>query len=266
MAGRGREYRISRILTVVAVVVLAAIVAYAGVALYYAAQIPDPSLGPVSPSVSGGPTLVLASEVSVTNPGPFVIMHVTAVTHVSLPDGSPLVASSSGPYSFAASSTSTIPVQLEVPMGSLFGAAATLLVNDAGLPYEVWANGTYAGFAVWQAHVTSNYSWGAPFYHLLVDHGVPIPETNGSFGLPLNLSFLDRSPISLNGSLAVKLLTQTGADCAALALQVGVGVGGVFNASSTPIVPADCITKIAGYLATWNGTGFSAQLPEGSVA
>ncbi len=265
MAVRSGPLRIARVLTVVAAVVLAVLLVYAGTALYFASKIPTPVRGSPTASVVSTDTLALGTAVTVTNPGPFPITGVTVVAHVTLPAGLPSPTTHLGPLGVGSYSTVTIPATLDVPFQSLVGAGAYLLVNDTGLPYEIWANGSYAGFAGWETHLLSNYSWGAPFYHFLVDRGIPVPQLNGSVSWPLNITFHDGSPLNLSGLLNLTLLNGTGAECARTVVDLAVNSGASFDNTTDLFAPGSCSAQVKEYVATWVGDHLSAALPTGEL-
>lgn len=264
MSDRSTAYRISRLLSVLATLLFVAILIYAGVAVYFATQIRVPARSTAPPTVVGGTTVVLGSNVSIRNPGPFTISDVTIAIHLAFPNGTPWTATTSGPFEIGPYANATLPIMLEVPLGSLTGPAAGLLVHDAKLPDELWANGSYAGFATWSAQARGNYSWGAPFNSLAVHSDPPASSGNGTVGIPIGISFENHAPLDLDGLLALALRTAGGSVCGTGTLPISSTAHQSFAINATIYAPGNCAGELAGYEATWTGNGLSAALPGGS--
>ncbi len=265
MTDRSTAFRISRLLQVLATLLLVAVVAYAGAAIYFAAHLHAPQQSPTTATMAPGDTLRLATGVNLTNPGPFSLTHVTLVAHLELPGGTPWLATQSGPERIGPYATGTLPLVLSVPFASLQGTASGLLVNDTELPMQIWSNGTYASFGTWAAEVGTNYSWGAPFEGLAVAAGAPTSSGNGTVMVPLTITFQNHAPFDLAGTIAFALSEPSGAACGGTSIPVVAGSGQSFASSPTLDLPASCAGAATAYTATWTGDGLAVGLPGGEL-
>ncbi|MEM0128873.1 MAG: hypothetical protein QXG65_01730 [Thermoplasmata archaeon] len=245
--------RLFRVATVVGVV----LVVYLGLVTYSATQlgVSPPSSIPTTPALAGE-SLVMATEVNLTNAGILPITGVSVTT---------LARSASDPASVGVLRASladlgpgaraTLPVGLAVTVAPDTPGQA-LLVENTTLTALGWLNATLGyGIPISISFVPGGtIVWTAPFsgYSVHVASGNPAPTT---------LSFYNGLSIPWSGALTLRLVSANGTGCGTATVALSAGAhGAVQRTVSIALQPATCLPAEAASSLT--GSGYSWTLPE----
>jgi hypothetical protein len=255
---------VGRLFFVLGTIFLLFLVAYVGVAAYYATKVNPAGGTHTQLAVVGGNQLALASSVNLSDPGPFAISGLTVTAHLAHPDSTPWLSTASTPIDLAGGGTGTLVVRLLIPVADLV-SSATLLFNDSNLPYNLTLNATYASLVSISIRSAGVYHWGAPFYHLNSTFGTPSRQPNGSVVIPVTVSFTNHAPIDLAGSLTVTFRDPSGAGCGTLIYPIQAAAGANFRQTTNVDLPAGCASSGGSYSAVWAGSGLVIPLGGGRL-
>ncbi|MHB8351636.1 MAG: hypothetical protein ACYDFT_02945 [Thermoplasmata archaeon] len=257
--------RIGQILRLLGTLLLVAFLIYVGSAVYYAFQISAPSGQTPSVVVGSGNSFQISSTYNLTDPGPYTISGLTLASHLNLPNLSVPIDSITSPVTLPGFGSAQVVLSFRIPLDGAFGIYGPLLVNSSSLPLEIWVNASYAHLAGISIFTQRTLSWGAPFSGLVVSFQPPKSEPNGTVALLVATSFLDRSPLGLDGTLTVSVQPAAGRPCATIEQSVHVAAGSPFSDGTTAYLPSGCSPGGGSYSIVWAGSGFEAGLPAGRV-
>ncbi|HEV2317019.1 MAG TPA: hypothetical protein VGV89_05545 [Thermoplasmata archaeon] len=262
---RPLSLRLARVFFLIGTVVLVVLLLYVAAAVVYASQVTNSGTSGTSVTTGPGDTLEIRSGFNVSDPGPFAISHLTIVSHLAHPDGTPWLAGRSGAVDIPGGSVRTLTISLPIALEDL-GASRSLLVNDSSLPWMVWVNATYAGLVGIALSSNSTYAWGAPFHGFNASFSAPARLPNGTWVENATFSFSNHSPLDLAGNLTLTAHAAGGAACGSVRVPVDAPSQATYQSSPTVYLPSGNSCSPAGgtYSATWTGMGLSFDLPTGS--
>lgn len=237
-------HSLSRWMGWVAILVAVVLIGFLISAAVYASEIRYEGFSPPAAQSTGHNMALFTSSVTMSNPGPYPIQGFQFEIHLLQPSGD-LVATGYSPAStLGAGATSVVPVYVPVDMAS--GPILSLITKDTTLHAVMWLNATYASLFQMHAVISEDYLWGAPFAGLNLTVGAPATGPNGTTTFPVNLSFVNHSPLPLDGTLRMAIFSAGGAMCGEGNLTLGsqglpvVAPGASFTGTTSLTDAAGC--------------------------
>jgi hypothetical protein len=244
-------YSAARRLRILAIVLLVVIGVFLAAVADSAAQI-RPST-PSDPTYAPGAnnTVLIASNVTVQNPGAFAIDRLSIEAQVRAPGpAGALLASGGAPLEHVGPGAEIkIPIVLTLPL--VENADLPLLTQDLLLPSLAWVNATYATIFTIRLVIPQNFSWGAPFANLSVTLGHPAPGPNGTTLFPFNVSFTNDANFADDGTLAYRVNTGSGAECSRQTLALSLPPQTPERWSASAPVPDACVTPSSEFVLSY---------------
>jgi hypothetical protein len=252
-------YRLARALRRLSTIILVLIIVFVAVVAYSAVQVvkAHPSVGTSTYTVEPNETVGVFTSFSLTNPTYFAIQQFGLQFRIANASNVLLVDSSAGPITIAAGASTTVPVDLYVP---LTAAGTSLLTQDQYLQWDVWGNASYAYLFSVSIGVETQRSWGAPFNNLTVQVGTPA-IVNGSEAIPVTLAFSNDANFADDGSLTYQVVPASGPDCSHGAFVLNVPPDTGYEETQNVALASGCNPSGGHVDAQFVGSGFTVSLP-----
>jgi hypothetical protein len=233
-------YRLARALRRASLLVLVLIILYTASVAYSAAETAQSAghLSGLTPSYNANGTLSLSATLTIDNGGFYEVRGLTFAVRVANASGLFVAATQAGPSNLASQVTTTIPLNLTVPVSDS-AAAASLLTVDQSLDLAIWANATFGYLFPLGLAVSDTRSWGAPFSDLQYSFGTPTVAANGTT-VPVTLAFNNNSPLADVGDLEFTLLASSGTSCGAGSFVLDVPSGAPYSHTTGVTVANGC--------------------------
>lgn len=252
-----RAHRILRRLGFVAVVFF---ILFVVSAVYFATEV-HPDLSEVDHprrTIAGNNTLELVAPVNLSNPGIYALTDVSVSTEARLGDGSFLARGGSPSTDLAPGASVSLPISIYIPLKVEDG---TLLTHDQTLNVTTWANATYASIFTVRLQITSNQSWGAPFFGFNATPQSPVPQSNGTVLAPVSIQFQNHASFGIAGTLTLTVLTAGGGSCATTQLNVDAPAGQGYSQDANFYLTAGCNPSGGSVSAAYSGDGLTYAFP-----
>jgi hypothetical protein len=251
LARRPTLYSAARALRIFAVVLLLVIAVFLAAVAESAAQIRPGS--PSNPTYTPGAdnTVLLASNVTLQNPGAFAIDRLSIQAQVRAPGpAGALLASGGSPIERVGAGVQVeIPLRFTLPL--VENTDLPLLTQDLVLPSIAWVNATYATIFSVRLVIPHNYSWGAPFANLSVTLGHPSPGPNGTTVFPFTVAFSNDAYFADDGTLAYRVNSGSGAECARQSLALALPPHSPERWSGSASVADACVTPSSQFVLSY---------------
>jgi len=215
-------YRLARALRRIGLVVLVLVLLFVASALYSAYETArgGASASDFEYAFGANNTFVLSGTLSFSDGGIYPVNGFTVHLRVANATGQVVGESSDGPVNFAPGGRATFPVTFVLPI-ALASAAASLLTTDQFLNETIFANATFAYVFPVSVEVAKNTSWGAPFAGLTASVGTPT-TMGGTVVVPVTIQFENDASFADDGSLEVRLVSESGTVCASSTYPIDV--------------------------------------------
>ncbi len=263
MRRRPGLYRAARDVRIAATVFAVLIVVFLGSVALFASEIrPSWGASPFS-GFSQGPneTAVASGQIWIANPGEYAIDSLSISTVVLFPGThGPVVALGGAPSQrIPGGGTTVVGLSLTIPLST--GVGEPLLTENLVLPSETWVNLTYATLFPLRLGLDENLTWGAPFEGLAVDPGTPQSEPNGTYEVPVDLSFNDDAEYSDDGTIGVRVNDPSGVQCGQGVIAIDVDSHAAYDAQFTTYVGSACLASGSTVVLTFQGGPWAISLP-----
>ncbi|HEV2450140.1 MAG TPA: hypothetical protein VGU43_07030 [Thermoplasmata archaeon] len=250
-----------RTFRVVTWVILIALGGYLATAAYSAISLSPHGAGSAQFSVLDDGTVVIQATVNLSNPGYFPFTGLTIRSTLTLPNSSaPWLTSASQPINLMSGGTAQAVLRFSVSLPEL-SAQSFLLTRDVTLNETDYLNGTYATFVDFALVANETVNWGAPFHGFHAIVGAPQPESNGTLGVPVTISYTDDAQFALDGALEAALESSAGAVCARGTLPIVSQPHSSTVENQTFYLPPGCSPSGGQLLSTFVAPGYSVPLP-----
>jgi hypothetical protein len=250
-----------RALRVTTWVVLIAFGLYLGFAGYSAVTLAPSGTGSGQFALLPDGTITIVTMVNLSNPGFFAFTGLSIASTIAQPNSSlPWLHSSSAEVNLPAGGVAHPTLRFSLDISHL-GAETGLLVHDTSLNETDYLNGTYANFVGFNVVANESLAWGAPFDGLSGSVGAPVPESNGTVGVQVKISFTNDAPFAVDGVLQAVLLSAGGASCAQGNLPLYAAPHAGAQITQTFYLPSGCSVAGGTFEPTFISPGFVVPLP-----
>ncbi|MCI4345782.1 MAG: hypothetical protein L3K07_03395 [Thermoplasmata archaeon] len=250
-----------RLLRVTGWVILLALASYLALAGYSAVTLTPNGTGSAEYALLPDGTVTILTTLNLTNPGLFAFTKLSVTSQIMLPNGTGAWLESTSPsITLPAQGVAQVPLRFSLTLSSL-GLGKALLTQDEVLNESDYLNGTYATFVGFVLHAGEHLDWGAPFHDFQASAGTPVPEGNGTYGVPVKLSFGNDASFGVEGTVHASLESAGGAVCADANFPINDPPHSTTQESVTLYVPTGC-SLAGGMLASrFMAPGFVVPLP-----
>ena len=233
-------YRVARLFRRLSLLVLVVLILFMVSVGYSAVEFvrSSPQSGDYSASFVANDTVSVSGSMSLSNPGFYPVAGFSLGLRIENASGAFLGALSTTPRTIAPGTTTTIPVELSLPI-SAAGPAVSLLITDQFLSVGVWGNATYAYLFPVSIHFVQQKSWGAPFANLAISAGTPVAG-GGGVTVPITVTFANHADFAESGTLQVALESSSGATCGAGAFPMDVPPGAFYDQTESLALASGC--------------------------
>jgi len=254
-------YRLARALRWLGILILVALLIFAGTVAYSAYEVAHASIH--SESLTGvlvaNGAIQIGGSFTLTNPGIYPIEGLVFGAQIANASGVHLVAVNVGPETVEGHSTGLFPILVSLPI-SASSAAESLLFVDQYLEVRAWANVTYAYMFPLSVALSESRSWGAPFEGFHASVGSPT-FTNGSFITPITVGWANHASFVEAGSLAVVVDSSAMVDCGGVTFSMDVHPGELYDQTQYETLNTGC-NPSGGFLQiTLSIAGSTTSLP-----
>jgi hypothetical protein len=254
-------YRIARALRRASIVVLVLLILFTLSVVYSTVQLTNsaPRVSSFSAAFAPNGTVVLAGNLTITNPGFYPIQALSVEVRVVNDTQTFLGAFGFGPITLASQGSAELPVTLYLPV-SATSPGASLLVQTQYIGVSVWGNATFGYLFPALVSFHQNRSWGAPFDHLAFSVGTPTLE-NGTAEVPVQISFQNEASITEAGQLHVSVVASDATVCGSATWSLNVGPGAQYSQTQSVPIPVGCSPSGGHVTAEYVTPGYTVPLP-----
>ncbi|MCI4363104.1 MAG: hypothetical protein L3K13_02205 [Thermoplasmata archaeon] len=258
---KGSLLGVIRLLRVTGWVILIVLASYLALAGYSAVTLRPNGTGSAEYALLPDGTVTILTTINLSNPGYFAFTQLSIASAITLPNGtSPWLEAVSPSVTLPAQGSAQVPLRFSLTLTSL-GPAKALLTQDEVLNESDYLNGTYATFVGFELHAGERLNWGAPFHAFRARAGTPVAEPNGSFRVPVTLSFGNDASFAVTGALLASLTSAGGATCAQVNLPINDLPHSTTNQTLTLYLPSGCSLAGGSLRSTFVAPGFAVPLP-----
>jgi len=252
-----RAFRRASAIALVLIIVFVAFVAYSA---YQVAQ-SRPHVGTATTTLEPNDTVGLQTTLSLSDPSYLPIQQFSLSFRISNVSGGLLVASSVGPATVAAGTSTVLPVDIYFPVSA---QQDSLLIHNQYLDWDVWGNATYGYLFSLSLGVQTQKTWGAPFNNLSITVGTPA-MVGGVWTVPVTLSFTDSASFADIGSVNFQVLPPSGPSCASGSFTFNVPSGQPYDDTQNVGITAGCNPAGGTVDSQYIGSGIDVALPPESI-
>jgi hypothetical protein len=256
-------YRAARALRRVSLVILVVLILFVAFVAYSAVEVArtGPRVGSATDTLEANDTIELATSLSLSNPSLLPIQNFGLEFRILNASGGPIVDSTVGPASVPGGGSTTLPVDLFIPITA---QGESLLTENQYLQWNVWGNASYGYLFSISLGVQTQKAWGAPFDNLTITVGAPFMQ-GGTTVVPVTLSFTDNANFADDGTLSFEIVPPSGPDCGSGAFALDVPPGTPYSNTQNVGVTAGCNPSGGTVDSQFVGSGIDVTLPPEAI-